>query len=506
MAANSGQESGPEDLETGRIHSNTCREITSVYPTALWNSQVNKVTDRIREKLPSEEIDSNVRKPYIMRVVPNLRNVDNEAYEPKLVSIGPLHHGNPRLLSMEKVKLEYVRALLQRHPTNSLQNYVSTIFSYVGKARSEYSEDINFSDEEFVEMLVVDGCFILECFARHFSSKFQRTTAQVRLELSWMWRDLMLLENQVPFFVLTKISDNTTVEWTKETGKKIVSKDLISQIFCVILPPEKHPQPDKVHHLLHFNHLSEDPKCTVEEPRSLSCRQMAMFCANRLLTVIFLLPVLGLFYLIVYCCGPAPSPESNAEISQEQRNLSATELLEAGINIKRKIYKTKFQKSCQLKVSFKNETLEIPKLRVDDGTNVRLRNLIAFEQCYSQGNTYFTDYCLLMHRIMKTADDVRILRKYGILESLIRSDSVVVELFENLGKEVYVRGNGGCYADLYKAVGKVSAVPHHKWRTYLRKKYYSNPWTFLSVLAGLLLLFLALIQTVFTILSWKNQN
>ncbi|KAI9111204.1 hypothetical protein K1719_017815 [Acacia pycnantha] len=58
----------------------------------------------------------------IYRVPPQLREVNEAAYTPVIVSIGPLHHGNKRLNSMEEVKLWFLHKFLKRTHDRSFED------------------------------------------------------------------------------------------------------------------------------------------------------------------------------------------------------------------------------------------------------------------------------------------------------------------------------------------------------------------------------------------------
>uniref|UniRef100_A0A6N2NJB4 Uncharacterized protein n=1 Tax=Salix viminalis TaxID=40686 RepID=A0A6N2NJB4_SALVM len=71
------------------------------------------------------------------------------------------------------------------------------------KARGCYDESITkeFSDEEFSKMMFIDGCFILQfmhCLINYGSEKLEMSDRQI----FHVKRDLLLLENQLPFAVL----------------------------------------------------------------------------------------------------------------------------------------------------------------------------------------------------------------------------------------------------------------------------------------------------------------
>ncbi|XP_039165599.1 UPF0481 protein At3g47200-like [Eucalyptus grandis] len=83
------------------------------------------------------------------------------------------------------------------------------------KTRACYSESFGDpSSEEFVEMMVVDGCFVVELL-RLYHQRFNPQSPEVATEydpiftnpqtLTALRRDLLLLVNQLPFFILEKL-------------------------------------------------------------------------------------------------------------------------------------------------------------------------------------------------------------------------------------------------------------------------------------------------------------
>ncbi|XP_057958669.1 UPF0481 protein At3g47200-like [Malania oleifera] len=101
------------------------------------------------------------RKSCIYRVPKRLRYVNEEAYTPQIVSIGPLHHGKESLLAMEEVKLRYLDKFLVC--TNMiLETCVEEIKKLEASARDCYSESTKLTSDEFVKMMLIDGSFIIE--------------------------------------------------------------------------------------------------------------------------------------------------------------------------------------------------------------------------------------------------------------------------------------------------------------------------------------------------------
>ncbi|KAK9290389.1 hypothetical protein L1049_008558 [Liquidambar formosana] len=77
------------------------------------------------------------------------------------------------------------------------------------KCRLRYAENIKFQPHQLAEIMLVDGCFILELFLRSSFRDF--TEEDPMFYNSWMvptlWHDLALLENQIPFFILQDLYD-----------------------------------------------------------------------------------------------------------------------------------------------------------------------------------------------------------------------------------------------------------------------------------------------------------
>ncbi|GLT52995.1 hypothetical protein SLA2020_262950 [Shorea laevis] len=101
----------------------------------------------------------------IYRIPKNLREVNKETFIPKLVSIGPFHHRREDLREMEMHKLRYLRDFCYR--TGKSQKDLLKIIKYnevkIGRC---YSETFAHNSKEFVNMILLDGIFIIELFLR----------------------------------------------------------------------------------------------------------------------------------------------------------------------------------------------------------------------------------------------------------------------------------------------------------------------------------------------------
>ncbi|XWS10430.1 hypothetical protein CRYUN_Cryun39dG0077000 [Craigia yunnanensis] len=91
----------------------------------------------------------------------------SEEEEPQLVSIGPYHKG--KNLSLEKYKYLFLEKFMfrTRNQGKDLCFYVRHMMTLEWRTRRCYAEDLPMSSSEFVEIMLVDGCFIMEVL-RHF--------------------------------------------------------------------------------------------------------------------------------------------------------------------------------------------------------------------------------------------------------------------------------------------------------------------------------------------------
>ncbi|TKY46093.1 UPF0481 protein [Spatholobus suberectus] len=157
----------------------------------------------------------------IYRVPQSLRETNPNAYTPRIVSIGPFHHKvadvdkeDNILMSMEKVKPRYLKGFLAR-TMHRMRDLVDKLKDLEPKIRSYYAEDITYDSNDFIKMILVDACFIIEHFLRCHRYQYWEKKDPL-MQKPWMildiTRDLILLENQLPFFVLEALYDLTGVK------------------------------------------------------------------------------------------------------------------------------------------------------------------------------------------------------------------------------------------------------------------------------------------------------
>ncbi|XP_057533979.1 UPF0481 protein At3g47200-like [Amaranthus tricolor] len=380
----------------------------------------------------------------IYRIPRNLRKVNENSYTPSLISIGPFHRGNPKFHAMEEQKLRYLQRFLQRS-NRELEDYLSASMKWEKEARDCYLGPIDLSSLDFTEMLVLDGCFIIEFFLRWRGAADIEPNDRIfhRPALSQaVLRDLKLLENQVPFFILELLYNIAFEDNEKEKAHGFMKLTCECLIKNGKFP--QHFQKTKVLHLVDF---------------------------------------LRTYYL----------PPEKKEICHDSEDWEfpdgISELYESGVTLQAD-KDDKF-----LNIKFENGVLHIPELMLQNHTESQLRNLVAFEQCHYPRESFVVDYVLFLDSLIYDRKDVEVLVNHGIILNSPGSSEDVYRLFSNISKgTTYSRGSF-YYADVCRRLNAYCGTPWNRWKAILRQDYFSNPWSMISTIAAIVLLILTVIQT-----------
>ncbi|XXG72843.1 hypothetical protein AAC387_Pa07g1852 [Persea americana] len=398
---------------------------------------------------------------------------------------------------MEEHKWRYLNDILDRGQDDLLERCLPAIRKLEKKARTCYSEKVDLHSNPFVEMLVLDGFFIIEFFRRSLNPKYRDDPI---VKLGWLKStirmDLLLLENQIPFFVLESLckemgilefetflmkqvlpffvptnenAPNSTQEVEKENAPTVdtpnVTKKEEKENAPTVDTPnvtkkeekENAPTVDtpnvtkkeekenatKFQHLLHFVHGFHLPKLVDEKP------------TRRKLQII----------------------------------PNASRLQEAGI---------KFAMGPGSDIKFEKGVIKIPPLKVMDATKSVLLNLVAFEQCYRHCNSHFAGYTYFMDCLVDNAKDVQILCENGIINRWLSSDQEVAALFNKMGREIIVYDHDSNLLNVCEEINRYYGASWHAWRTSLKRNYFNNPWAIISVAAAVILLLFTFSQTFFS--------
>uniref|UniRef100_A0A6N2MMB1 Uncharacterized protein n=1 Tax=Salix viminalis TaxID=40686 RepID=A0A6N2MMB1_SALVM len=153
------------------------------------------LSDKIQISL--QNLSTNQSTCSIFKVPRVLRSVNDRAYEPEILSIGPYHRGKDDLKMMEEHKMHYLKMFLQRRPENSLTSYVAAMRGLEERARRYYHQPVSLEKDAFVEMLLLDGCFIVELLCKIATPGLQQgdpVTGNI-LVLSTISYDMLLVKS-----------------------------------------------------------------------------------------------------------------------------------------------------------------------------------------------------------------------------------------------------------------------------------------------------------------------
>lgn len=401
-------------------------------------------------------------KPTIFRVDDNLRCLNQNLYDPKLVSVGPFHHGKDHLQKMQHHKLKYLKFLLKRRKESSVDKYVMAMRSLEEKVRSCYAEAVELSPDELVEMLILEACFVVELIRKYAFDHLREaddTIFQYEQVLSQVRHDLILVENQIPIFVLDQMFTMT------RTGDP--DDDFLYLIHLFIGDMSPWPEASQVVEKLSLRNVDH----LLGLVHHIWCSSFAKMKANR-------------------------SIKTEEEEEKMMAMNSATELQEAGMKF------DKCTKSNILDIRFSKGTMKIPGFAVSDETESTFRNLITYEHSFVDNHPkYVTDYLFFLQCLINSSKDVEILRRHGILTNYLGDDRMVYQMFNRLGKNVLI-STDFCYAEVYDKVNGHCRRRRNRWMAMLRHNYFNSPWAMISFLAASMLLLFTLTQTVFTVLAY----
>ncbi|KAI8556908.1 hypothetical protein RHMOL_Rhmol05G0293000 [Rhododendron molle] len=307
--------------------------------------------------------------------------------------------------------------------------------------------------------------------------------------------DLMLFENQIPFFVLEHLFQLTVakipVDQTTGCPSKLLLEHYVRSYFSKFL--------------------------SLEGGQSSGCKQLDDHC---------IVSVCGsteeveqgktesgkandyyhILHLIHSSNIPAGEKGQETELGIQlnstkhcELTLSASDLHYAGV---------KFVPNNELlDVKFINKGIgcwpcrtlafRIPTIYISKTTESFLRNVIALEQCSPRVPRYFTSYAKLMDMFINSEEDVRVLMKDGVIHNYLSTDADVRDLFNKLCKEVVLEDfhfDKDCQeASKFNMRRQTRAV------RYVTRLFFANPWPVLAFILGIAVFAMTVYQFVYRI-------
>ncbi|OMO69566.1 hypothetical protein CCACVL1_19419 [Corchorus capsularis] len=419
--------------------------------------------------VPDEDFEVSQEHCCIYEVPKSIRQAKEDDYTPQLISIGPLHHGNQKLAEMEKHKLRYLKKFCAR-TSNSKEatlgdflNFIEDNEGRIGKCYQKSVSKAEFESTKFREMILLDAVFIIELFIRHK----QNQNDDVLVSKPWLKRDikvdLILLENQLPFFVLVTLYNRAGP--LPDCPSDFL--ELACNFFNINLDSVSSER-DKIKHFTDLKRweLVKNPP----QPKT----------------------------------KPKPKPKAKPDDSGASEDIkwvdnlcNATKLHEAGVKFKAGLKPN--GASDLLKIEFSNKELIIPPLIVHPYSESHTRNVIALEQCHYPQTAYVSAYIYFLVHLINTEEDVELLVKKGIIINRMGSTTAVAELF-NKHLEGVERFST-CYQHIARDLIKCYKSSCNREIANLKNVYFKNLLNGTVSVAALLVVLFTFTQTIFAILE-----
>ncbi|XP_024963896.1 uncharacterized protein LOC112504177, partial [Cynara cardunculus var. scolymus] len=358
--------------------------------------------------------------PSIYIVDSTLRNLSPNSFKPRVVAIGPLHKEDEELQDIESHKVTYLLDLFLRLPSmpnQKMDECIQRVYAKVEQIRACYAGEMkDYDDGEVAKMMVIDGCFILEFIlrVRNHNHPDDDPIFYNKLVYINVAYDLVLLENQIPFFVLQDIFKCTILEFSPSSSLQ----SLVFSFLRPIYPFDKS----------YVTNINDGVDTNERWPLAMEFKASWLPC-------------------FVWGWG--------------------------------------------------KPTLRMPVLFIEDYTESVLRNLIAYEQCSPLSDTYITSYAVAMDMLVDTQDDIVKMVDSEVLINHLGTNQDAANMISSICENVILR-------DFYynQQWNQLYSYYNGYWPkniARLRRTYFSSPWNFIALVAGIILFGLTAVQTYYAV-------
>uniref|UniRef100_A0A0D9XC92 Uncharacterized protein n=1 Tax=Leersia perrieri TaxID=77586 RepID=A0A0D9XC92_9ORYZ len=427
----------------------------------------------------------------------------NEEDEPGVVCIGPYYHDPLHRNEQEKrLVLHNLLPVDEKQKVDKLRRLFEAVYTIEKEARGHYVDHPWTMDSaEFVQMLVLDGCYILGKFVlphcchpaglsvsdgkgadftgspalsdscSQVSSSIQSAGMGMAAKSNRrghamrnvaLVRDVFCrLDNQIPFCVLDTI--HKVLHGNKMSGSCTLVADTVARQLRELLQNLSYSVVGaKIHkpwHLNHLLHMHFQPVSVDEKPNAAA-----------------------------------------AAAARVYRWRSATQYHAAGVRFKTRHLDGGGARSI-LDVELDGLTLRMPSLTVDNNTCTILRNLMNLEQHNPEIGSHVTAYCVFMSQLAGTAHDVELLARKGIIVHALLTDSHVAEMLASLCSGITIDLDEPRHSYLHKTRKALERL-YQSRRVHCMTLPRRNPWLVLALFAAIVALLCNLLQAIYIIKTY----
>ncbi|KAL8189581.1 hypothetical protein R6Q57_029147 [Mikania cordata] len=398
-----------------------------------------------------------------------------EAYVPVAIALGPYHHFESRLYQMERFKVAAVKTILSMDQVSSFESLViNRLVEKEPMIRACYHKYINLHDDTLAWIFAIDGLFLIGLFTQYVD--ISTLMPKKLINNGVLYRDVMVLENQIPMYLLDEIWKALRLSSTfqdKNGDRELISmmrkfceahsplqlaKDfnnrverrylhLLDLMYHLIVNNQDTPEPLEVVVLQDDNDDDDDDgndndtkigkedhlKENLEEVMEMGLRLGMKTKAERPIKVIQSIPWEKISNLLGLKVLKHDQEDDDDEPIVTEIEISSVSSLSkhAQINFSHTIGGIK-----DVKFDKNSATLYLPIITLEDYSEVVLRNLLAYEVATSSSTPELAQYIDLMSGIIDTEADVKVLRDKGIIKGNM-NDKDIADLFNGMNKSSF---------------------------------------------------------------------
>ncbi|KAL5988842.1 hypothetical protein ACLOJK_026944 [Asimina triloba] len=436
-----------------------------------------KSLEEVHKNLVAKEKET--RQKHAIYKLPEAFSSDEKrqrAYKPQVVSLGPYHHHRDNdLKAMEEHKERAQRHFLVRtkkricdylNALNGGGEVVRQLTEAYKDLEKEWKED----KERFLKLMLLDGCFLREVLRTDSPSTLEGyddsdpifSRHGILSNMPRIKRDMLMVENQIPLLVIKKLL--------------AVERGIV------------------------------DPQCEKSLDQEVNGMVLSFFG----LELGDPNAALGLHVLDVVREGMIRSISSSRDAKQSGSSSNsnkviwpATQLRRAGIKFRKSespsLVNVKFE--IKRNIVLRKGILWLPQMLVDDSTESKFLNLMAFEHLHVGAGNEVRSYVAFMDNIIDSQEDVILLSQSNIIKNFVGTDQAVADLFNGLSHDVSI-DPGSELRGVHDTVTDYCEKPWNQHCAELRQSHFSTPWSVIAVVAASIVLIITIFQFVFMFLSY----
>ncbi|XP_062079348.1 UPF0481 protein At3g47200-like [Humulus lupulus] len=414
----------------------------------------------------------------MFRVPKILRQVDEEAYTPRMVSIGPFHYGDPSFKEMQSHKENYyfqkflARTANDKKRNEKLSEYEGAIKGVIlSKYEGAITSDLN--HDKFTEVILIDSCFIIELLAllwENIGTRKKDSILKTPLLFNTIKLDLLMLENQIPFSFLKDLYDKF---WKPANGPTFL--ELAKNFFGI---SSNSLRENDIKHFTDLYRMSFLPRDWVTRARI----DIEQYDVGR----------------VQHVCSATKLDKAGVDFCQAPEE--DTLLM---ITVPKQEW---WRKGIPCLSSLK---LQVPQFTIGDGTEYIMRNVMALEQCKPDPDYKFPicDYIYLMNDLIDSEKDVDLLVEKKVIKHFLGSNKEVADIINKLGKNISLANNKRfIYNSQCNKLNQFNEYWLNRSKATFKRIYFKDVWTGSSTVVGVFVLIFTIVSSFCSIWSFVKDN